>query len=280
MSVKTMGRVWELNLPHSHMLVLLALADHADHEGANIYPSVGLVAWKCGYSERQVQRIMSELVESGVLVKVSTKPGKKVTYRIDTTKSEQKTPYKGRQNVRGDILSGVTNAPQGGDILTDHGVTYTTFSRKGLEQQDAPNPDPIRHVDPSGDPSVGERGKKQAISTTHAPAVQAYFDTYPNETLDADQIADITRTVVDISKWKEVLRYWKGNGHRARSVLKMLDRYSSGASIADDRPGGNRQQSNGARAPTDLPLVTASDTARKNLPTLEERKQIIDARRK
>lgn len=68
MSVKMMGRVWELDLDHPQAWVLMALADHADHDGRNIYPSVPLIAWKTGYSARQVQRILGSLVEIGVLL--------------------------------------------------------------------------------------------------------------------------------------------------------------------------------------------------------------------
>jgi hypothetical protein len=32
MSGKIMGQVWDLALPHAELFVLLAMADHADHE--------------------------------------------------------------------------------------------------------------------------------------------------------------------------------------------------------------------------------------------------------
>ena len=39
MSVKIMSQVWELDIDHSEMIVLLAMADHADDDGQNCYPS-------------------------------------------------------------------------------------------------------------------------------------------------------------------------------------------------------------------------------------------------
>jgi len=68
MSGKIMGAVWELALSRPKQVVLLAMADHADHEGRNVRPSVPLVAWKTGYSERQVQRIIGQLISDGLLV--------------------------------------------------------------------------------------------------------------------------------------------------------------------------------------------------------------------
>lgn len=68
MSAKAAGRVWDLDLPHNKQHVLLAMADHADHEGRNMYPSLDLIAWKTGYSYRQVRRIVEELERDGILV--------------------------------------------------------------------------------------------------------------------------------------------------------------------------------------------------------------------
>ena len=51
MSVKVMGWVWDQDLPRDEKFILLAYADHANHEGYNVYPAVATVAKKTGYSE-------------------------------------------------------------------------------------------------------------------------------------------------------------------------------------------------------------------------------------
>jgi hypothetical protein len=68
MSVQVMGLVWELDIPSNEKLVLLAYADHADHDGTGIYPVVPLVARKTGYSQREVQRRTRKLEARGLLV--------------------------------------------------------------------------------------------------------------------------------------------------------------------------------------------------------------------
>jgi DnaD/phage-associated family protein len=68
MSATVCARVWELPLPRDQKLVLLAYADHASHDGTNIYPSVYLVARKSGYSERSVQKITRALQAAGWLL--------------------------------------------------------------------------------------------------------------------------------------------------------------------------------------------------------------------
>lgn len=68
MSVKAMGKVWDTDLPSNKKFVLLAYADHAHHDGTNIYPAIETIAEKTGYHERSVQRITRELEAEGYLV--------------------------------------------------------------------------------------------------------------------------------------------------------------------------------------------------------------------
>lgn len=68
MSVKIMGMVWDCSLPRDMKFILLAYADHADHEGKSIYPAVATIMKKTGYSERSVQAITRKLVEYKYLI--------------------------------------------------------------------------------------------------------------------------------------------------------------------------------------------------------------------
>lgn len=77
---------------------MISLADHADDDGNNVFPSVGYTAWKTDYSERQVQRTLGELRAAGLLVAVSGQKGgrnKTTRYRIDLSKGVSKEPFKG-----------------------------------------------------------------------------------------------------------------------------------------------------------------------------------------
>ena len=77
MSVKAQALVWELECPKevngvnfkpSHKFVLIAYADHADHNGKNIYPAVATIAKKTGLDDRTVQRLTRDLNTCGLLV--------------------------------------------------------------------------------------------------------------------------------------------------------------------------------------------------------------------
>lgn len=92
MSIRVMGEVWECDLSPNHLIVLLSLADHAEHDGSNVFPSQALTAWKTGYSDRQVNRIILELVAAGILVETD-RHGRAVKYRIDLSKAPRKQPF-------------------------------------------------------------------------------------------------------------------------------------------------------------------------------------------
>ena len=77
MSVKAMTYVWE-NSPYTGnaLIVHLALADHCDDQGI-CWPSQRYLGEKCKVSERQVRRIIYQMVADGFLfIDVRGKQGK------------------------------------------------------------------------------------------------------------------------------------------------------------------------------------------------------------
>lgn len=83
MSAKATGLVWDLECPKkygelefkpSHKYVLVAYADHADHNGKNIWPAVRTIAKKTGLDERSIQRLTRDLESMGMLIEDGTGP--------------------------------------------------------------------------------------------------------------------------------------------------------------------------------------------------------------
>jgi len=68
MSIRVMSDVWQVNLPDSEKLVLLALADSANDEG-HCWPSMATLARKCSKGDRTVQGAIKSLVEKGHLTR-------------------------------------------------------------------------------------------------------------------------------------------------------------------------------------------------------------------
>ena len=88
MSVQVSRLVWD----HYHgdatrKLVLLRLADHADHRGGSIHPSIKAVALACCLSVVQARRHLHALISEGVVAVIGNlnggKPGTTRRYQID-----------------------------------------------------------------------------------------------------------------------------------------------------------------------------------------------------
>lgn len=106
-----MSKVWEADFDHTNQLILLAMADHADDFGGSVYPSIGLIAWKTGYSVRQTQRIIQELLHSGVIsVTVPSHGIRPAEYRINVGLFNPKPPMGGLQAKCSDLLRDETIA--------------------------------------------------------------------------------------------------------------------------------------------------------------------------
>jgi DNA-binding transcriptional MocR family regulator len=118
-----MAAVWD----HSRAqgvarLVLLALADHADHEGY-CWPSVETVAQKCRVSERTVQRAIAEAEASG-----------EIQRRV-----MQGRGYTNLYRVMSGVVDSVDELSTRGDTQSPPGVTHsrqkvTETAKKGDTQ--------------------------------------------------------------------------------------------------------------------------------------------------
>jgi hypothetical protein len=96
MSAALMGAVWKLKLTHGQQVVMLALADHAHDDGTRCYPGVSYLAWKTGYSERNVIRILGELESLEIIEPQSKKrggAGNVTEYHIHIEKGDKKDEY-------------------------------------------------------------------------------------------------------------------------------------------------------------------------------------------
>jgi hypothetical protein len=80
-SVKLMSIVWEIDLPPGEKLVLLALADQANDEGRQCWPSVATIARKSGQGERTVRRALDHLEKADHLTR-DHRDGNSTQYHI------------------------------------------------------------------------------------------------------------------------------------------------------------------------------------------------------
>jgi DnaD/phage-associated family protein len=87
-----MGQVWDIDVPLRDLVVLLALTDHADDDGANMWPSLPRLAWKVGASVDTVRRSIRRMVKAGMLEETK-RPGKTTVYHMNWDACPRKKPY-------------------------------------------------------------------------------------------------------------------------------------------------------------------------------------------
>lgn len=154
MSVKIMGKAWELDLETSELLVLLAMADHADHEGNNVRPSTRLIAWKTGFSERHVRRVIDKLVTDTILIIQNAPKGKTITYRIIIENGKQKPPL----------------------------TTPDKVSVVKIDTPDTVSPPPLTSKALTPDITVSPESLEPSIKPNNAPALKAQGDSVKEKT--------------------------------------------------------------------------------------------------
>lgn len=96
MSVRMMTAVFALDIPSLEELLLIALADHADDDGNNVWPTVSYLAWKTNLSESGVRKMMARFRDMGVLIPVDRQGGGRrcsVIYRLDLEPLPRKQPF-------------------------------------------------------------------------------------------------------------------------------------------------------------------------------------------
>jgi hypothetical protein len=112
-----MAEVWRTDLPTVEKMVLLVIADHANDEGTQSYPSQATIAKKSSISVRTVQRAVNNLVSQGY-IKMFKHSGGSAGCR------EDRRPHLYQINIyrlRGDNVTGRTDVADGATTTTDTG---------------------------------------------------------------------------------------------------------------------------------------------------------------
>ena len=230
-----MSWVWDnATVEGTALLMLLAIADHANDDGV-CWPSIGTLASKARVGERQAQRLVAALEESGA-IEIERGVGRRHTsiYRIKgvthvTNSAKEKVSHVSPISQRkGDIQrEKVTSSALKGDI--------------------AMSPEPL---EPSLTTTITARAARVAKTRTPArpqspppPAIEIYENICrrkPNK----EQHNLILQSVTDCTHWRAVLTLWMQKGHRPDNVVDQLDVYAHGWKQKGHQNGkhGNRNR--------------------------------------
>ena len=115
MSIRLMSEVWRTNLATTEKMVLLVIADHANDEGTQSYPSQATIAQKASISIRTVQRVVNQLCALNY-IRMFKHSGGSADCR------EDRRPHLYQINIaklRGDTMTGRQDDA--------HGATFTPY---------------------------------------------------------------------------------------------------------------------------------------------------------
>jgi hypothetical protein len=229
MSERINGALWGLMLSREERYLALALGDHADHEGANIFPSIGLLAWKTDYTPRRVQQLMRKLQARGILVKVESCSGRRnvASYRIDLAAAKPKDALrKGRNPVHPFDQKGETQFAERVKPSSQKGEIQSTKGRNPVlrsELYESPlikNRNLYAHALPAVDEDH-EQGNRKPPARASIPPTFEQVTAYVNERgrqIDAQAFFDyynangwkVGRN--PMRDWQASVRYWERNG--------------------------------------------------------------------
>jgi len=116
-----MSLVWEAALPTSDKMVLLAIADSADDDGDNAWPSISTLARKASVSERRVQQIVKGLESRGLLA-VQSQAGGHRGMRDDRRPNLYCINLHGVKSIAPRWSDGVKSDVPRGEIIDAYGV--------------------------------------------------------------------------------------------------------------------------------------------------------------
>lgn len=153
MSAKVTGWVLEHSpTVGSARLVLLVLADRADHEGRNAYPSVGSIAQYAHCGRSTVHRALRELEEAGHVVREGVSSIRTVTYRV--------------------VMDAQDRAVEGPDLRPS---TVSDQDPQGVPNRDGPDPGRSQIV-PVGGPDLGPKPSEEpSIASLRSASVDLVF---------------------------------------------------------------------------------------------------------
>ena len=97
-----MTEVWKTNLPTTEKMVLLVIADHANEDGTEAWPSQATIAAKCSITVRTVQRSVNTLVKHKYIF-LEKRAGGSLNCREDRRPNKYTINLK---RLRGDNMTG------------------------------------------------------------------------------------------------------------------------------------------------------------------------------
>lgn len=224
--------MWDSGLAGADLLMALAIADHADHEG-RCWPGIELLMRKTKLGKRQVQRIIHSLSEKGIF-KIVTGSGRghktifefqKVTQRTPLPETETvtpATPFNPNKGDTDDTLYGqekVTFPTLKGDISSTEKVTFPVshIEEESLRES-------LREPAERQSPAPGSDDRKDHPAIRKIREVAKLFPPKPIW----DRLIAALGDNPDSAKLRDCFETWVGRGYSPTNYDWALEWYRDG----------------------------------------------------
>ena len=241
MSVRLMGAIFDLEIPSTEKLVLLAMADHARDDGTGCYPSIERLARKTSQSRRGVQGIMRRLENSGLIAPERISRGRRSTeYRItlDKPNRTQPTLFNQAQPRTPEQRTANLNAPNREPGSPESLRTVLEPSSTAQERRGGPTPSTTEPKQ-----QLLFEGEFLRISASdHAALMEGFPDFPPEELLACYRDQDLWQRAHPARRKRNHLagmRNWM-QVERERKGRYGVDRRNQSSSGAVPRPTGKQ----------------------------------------
>lgn len=248
MSIKLMSQVWESDLPSEQKYTLLALADYANDDGENVYPSVGTLARKTSLSPRTVQRHLRALEADGLIeAHAEARQHRPTTYRI---RGDRLSPLPARGDMH--VVPGVTSTTPRGDT-----VSPESSVEPPVEPSVRPKPLRVRARDEIWDALVQLYGEPQdprlrGSMNLACKELKAQHAT-PETMRDRYELAPLADLGWAVVTPLALAKHW---GLRLQDSLRshsVADTLLRGAQLLEGKRGADRGDEADGEAPRSLP---------------------------
>lgn len=279
-------RVWQnKGLKGGRLLVMLALADHADADG-EAYPGMPLLMDKTRLTDRQLRRVLNGLHADG-LISIEERAigrGKRPHYKLFPNEkadilSEEKRTFCPPLEEKADISDNKSGhfVHEKADIF---GANQSHVRREPTTEPKAEKGEsaPARGSHEFFDPRKFVNGKVPTGTGT-TPA-EVFYEIHTakdsNQLLSRYALEVISEQVDDLARWRTVVSAWELSSFKATNIQGQLEWYRDGIP-KHGPPATNGVHKNGALSEAEKGLlITRARNAQKEIRMIEQFGGVID----
>ena len=215
MAVEYLNCVINAQYPtRTHKLVMIILANYADEQGES-YPGIGKIATLCQLSERQVQKILADLVEAKLLDRqLNQSKYNTNVYRIKGEAHDMVKPTTGCRPVHppGEAHDTPPVKPSSPNTKVDTKVDTKEYTRARSKFANAE--------------TQKEVAREQWYKYTNK-AIRVYLEVFKRPINDYESQILTRHVTGDMEAWRHTCQVWDENDHNPTNIPDLIKKYKS-----------------------------------------------------